>query len=237
MKSLLCTALVLCCTLARGQTLDVPLPLERVAPAPRHAADPAESPMLAQPSTAGTLLEWYAQQKRPPLVVYFDKRLDQLPPGWRGSKRLLIEENTKAGGREENRKLTVGVQHNTQPASSARNEFITLFEQSLQQEMRRQQFKVLDSTVLHRRLAAGNKSEDTDLEYESLRKSARFVFEVQLLVLNGQVDLMANLKDIHTGDFAASLRLPVEEVLDSAAAMDVVSRQLVRQLLRQKAPG
>jgi hypothetical protein len=236
MKPLHLALLALACGAAHGQKLDLPVPLERTAPAPRHASDPGETAMLAMPSSAGTLKEWYAHEKRPPLVVYFDKKLDQLPPGWRGSSRLLIEENSKAGGKEENRTLTVGMQRNTEVASSVRNEFITLFEQSVQKEMRREQFRVLDGTVLHRKLASGKRGADLDLEYESLRKSARFVLEVRVVVLNGLVDVLADLKDIHNGEMPASVRLPLEGALDSAEAMDIASRQLVRQLLRQKAP-
>lgn len=103
-----------------------------------------------------------------------------MTPGWTGSTRLLIEENNQYGRETEKRQATIGVQRNKAVASAQRSQFATLVERALQQEMKRQQFKVLDSVVLHRKLAASNRAEGADIEYDSLMTSVRFVFEVQM---------------------------------------------------------
>jgi hypothetical protein len=108
-----------------------------------------------------------------------------------------------------------------------------LFELSLQQEMKYQKFNILDSTVLHRKLASKNRAETTDIEYESLKGSVRFVLEVELLSLNGESELVGSLKDIHTGDITASVRVRIDGPLDSAG-IDGVSRELVKRLLHHK---
>lgn len=234
LNRLFAAVLLLAGALAQAQTLDAPQPLARAAAAAAAPMDAEARPMLDQPSSAGTLQQWYADQKRPALVVYFDRKLDQLPAGWRGASRLLIEENTVAAGKEESRRTTVGVQRNTALASAEKSHFASLFEQSLQQEMKRQNFRVLDATVLHRKLAAGNRAEATDIEYDSLKKSARFVFEVELLGLNGEWELVGGLKDIHTGDITASVRLRIDGALDSPANIDRASRALVQRLLQHK---
>ena len=232
MKRLLGCLLLVCAT-GHAQVLDAPQPLQRAPAASYGALDAAETPMMALPSSAGTLAEWYAAQKRPPLVVYFDKKLNQLPPGWRGERRLLIEDASVAAGKEETRRTTIGVQRNTTVEAEQVSQFARMFQLSLQQELKRQTFHVLDSTYLHRRMAASNRSESKDIEYDSLDKSARLIFEVELLVVGGECELVGALKDVRSGDIVATVRLPVEG-LDSPASLDRASRTLVQHLLRYK---
>lgn len=234
MKAFLFAALALAAGLAHGQVLEAPHKLGP-APAPQGQGDAAGAPMLAQPSSGGPFLDWYLAQKRPALVVYFDKELDSLPPGWRGSRRLLIEESGKVGNVEDKRRLTIGVEHNQAPNPAARSEFARLFEQSLQQEMRRASYRVLDGTVLHRRQAATRPGEGADIEYDALKKSARFVFEVRLVKMDGVYELVGGLKDIHTGEIAASVRVELDEALENTANIDRASRRLVQRLSRQGA--
>lgn len=213
---------------AAAQTLHEPQRLEAAPLTARGALDPAEAPMLAAPSDAGTLRQWYQAQKRPPLVVYFDRKLEHLPAGWRGTSRLVVEETRQADGKEKNRQLTVGVQHNTEADARRPSQFALLLEQSLQQELTRQGFVLRDGTVLHRRDAAARK--EGDLEYGSLQKAVRFVFEVELLAHNGELSLVGRLKDIHSGEIAANVRVPVEG-LESNGDIDRATRALVKRLV------
>nr|WP_315398402.1 hypothetical protein [uncultured Duganella sp.] len=232
----LCCALLLAAGACHGQTLDAPRRFDPVHPAPAAALDPAEAPMMAQPSTAGTFAHWYEQQRRPALALYFDKRLDQLPPGWQGATRLLIEQDGKTGQQPERKRLTIGVQHNTEAASATRGDFATLFEQSLQQEMRRHSLHLLDAVVLQRQLASAGRVEGADLEYISLNKAVRLILEVRLVCLAGGCDLLGTVKDIHSGAMTASARWPVDAALDSGERIDRASRALLLQLMKQKVP-
>lgn len=239
MKTLLLLTLALGAGITQAQelVLDAPLPLERLQGAgvsSRASTDPTEMPIMQAHSIEGSLKQWYVQQKQPAIVVYFDKKLDKLPPGWRGANRLLIEENKQADGKSESRQLTIGVQSNTEVSVSDRTQFAGMFEQSLQQELKSQNFHLLDGVVLHRKLAAGNKGEAIDMEYESLQQSARFVFEVELICLNGECNLFGVLKNIHNGEINASVRLRIDGKLDTAGGMDHANRDLVRLLLRQR---
>ena len=231
MKTIVTALALLAGACAQAQVLDSPQRFGASTAPPHTAADAAEAPMLAAPSMAGTLQEWYAKQNRPPLVVYFNKKLDQLPPGWRGSSRLLVEDKAKG----ETRRVTIGVEHNSQQQAALKSDFANVFEQSLAQEMKRGNFRLLDSTFLHRKQSASNSAEGSDIEYESLRKSARFVFEVQLVYIDGGFELLGGLKDIVSGDLAASVRMPVDGALDSPDLIDRASRALVKRLLHEKA--
>ncbi|RJG09406.1 hypothetical protein, partial [Massilia cavernae] len=112
-----------------------------------------------------------------------------------------------------------------------RSQFAKLFEQSLSVELKKQDVRLLDSTVLHRKTAAGGRA--SDIEYESLSRSARFVLEVELLVVNGEVEAVATLKDLRSGDIAASVRQKVDN-LDNASEIDRVNRRLVQRLMQYK---
>ena len=225
--------MMLVCATGHAQVLDAPQPLARAPAAASGPLDTAEAPMMAQPSLAGTLAEWYAAQKRPPLVVYFDRKLNQLPPGWRGERRLLIEDATVGAGRDATQRIAIGVQRNTAVEAEQVSQFARMFQLSLQQELKKQTFHVLDSTYLHRRMAASNRSDSTDIEYDSLDQSARLILEVELLVVGGECELVGALKNVRTGDIVVTVRLPVEG-LDSPASLDRASRALVQHLLRYK---
>lgn len=235
MRAIVLASLVLAAGAAQAQVMGAPEPIARAAAPVTAPMDAAEAGMMVQPSNGGSFRQWYAGQKRPALVVYFDKRLDQLPPGWTGGTRLLIEENSQYGKEVETRKLTVGVQHNTAVSSARRSQFATLVEQALQQEMKREQFKVLDGAVLHRKQAASQPGEGSDIEYDSLKKSVRLVFEVQLAFIDGGADMLGVMKDIHSGDIVATVRMPVEGALDTREGIDRAARRLVQRLLKEKA--
>jgi len=230
----LCCALLMAAGACHGQALDAPHRFDAVRPAPVAALDAPEAPMMALPSTAGTFADWYEQQHRPALALYFDKQLDQLPPGWHGGTRLLIEQDGKIGQQTEHRRVTIGVQHNTETTSATRGDFATLFEQSLQQEMQRHRLRLLDAVVLQRKLASAGRTEGADLEYTSLNKAVRLILEVRVVCLAGGCELLGTVKDIHSGAVTASARWPVDAALDSGARIDRASRALLQQLMRQK---
>lgn len=218
------------CAAASAQHLEAPRALD-AAPALRGAAaDPADTGMLVEPETAGNLRKWYADQRRPGVVLYFERKLEQLPPGWRGASRLHIEDKRLVDGKESSRSVTVGVERNTEVAAPV-PKFVALFQHSLQQEMKRQQFTVLDSAVLQRKLASSTKG--GDVEYAALTGAARFVFEVELLCVDGKWELVGSLKDIRSGVLTATVSLPLDG-LDSRAAMDRASRALVQRLLQSR---
>jgi len=233
MKSLILAALLACAGAAHAQNLALPEPMKLAPLTAPGAMDPAETPMLAQEAGSGDFRAWYASQKRPALAVYFNRELDQLPPGWEGRSRLLIEDTIVAGKEVDARTITVGVQQNTQRQSRARSQLARLFEQSLGAELKKQNVRLVDSTVLHRKLAASNRDRSTDIEYDSLSRAARFVLEVELVCLNGACEAVANLKDIRNGDVAATVRQKIDS-LNTSGEIDQISRALVKRLMQFK---
>lgn len=226
-KRCLFAALMAACALASAQNLGAPRAL---APAPAFAgvSDPMDTGVMAAPNDAGSLRKWYAAQRRPGVVLYFERKLETLPPGWRGASRLHIEDKRLVDGKESKRNVTVGVEHNVQNDAPT-SQFAALFQQSLQQEMKRQQLTVLDGSVLQRKHAGSGKG--GDVEYASLSKAARFVFEVELLNLNGKWEMVGALKDIRSGALVATVSQPFDAI-DSRSAMDRASRALVTRLLQ-----
>jgi hypothetical protein len=231
MRTILLAVLVSLAAAAQAQQVAAPQSIGALPPQP-PVMDPVPAAVMEQPPEAGGFKAWYAQQKRPALVVYFDRQLDRLPAGWHGTRRLLIEDSTRSASKDETRRVTVGFQQNTETAAADLSDFAKAFEQSLQNEMKRQQFRVLDSVILHRKQSAGGGA--ADIEYESLRKAARFVFEVQFVVIQGGVELIGSLKDIHTGEVPASVRIRVDSALDSAEEIDRINRALVQRLLKSR---
>jgi hypothetical protein len=134
---------------------------------------------------------------------------------------------------EDKRTIIIGVEHNTRGQKRVRSQFAKLFEQSLGVELKKQSVRILDSAVLHRKLAAGRNARLTDIEYESLSRSARFVLEVELMVLNGDVEAVASLKDLHSGEVTASVRQKVES-LEDTTVIDRVNRGLIKRLMQYK---
>lgn len=228
MRRLMFAALMAASALAGAQNLVAPTALPPAQAQAQGYADPAPTAVIADTPGAGSFQQWYVAQRRPAMVVYFDRKLEQLPAGWQGRERVLVEETTKAQGKEENRRLTVGVERNTAQAARPVSQFAQLFQNALEQELKRQSLRVLDGKVLHRKEAAGGRG--GDIEYASLKGAARFVFEVELLQLNGEWELVGVLKDIHNGDLTATVRLPVEN-LGNHAAIERAARSLVRRLM------
>lgn len=230
MRRLMIAGLLLAAGAAAAQQTALPLRLE-AAPAPgARAPDAAETRMITEPPGAGSFGDWYAAQRRPALVVYFERRLAELPPGWEGHQRLLIDDTRQEGDKRTQRRLTVGLEHNTVQAREV-SQFVQAFQLALEQELKRERLKVLDGAVLQRRESSSGLA--GDLEYASLKRSARFVFEVALLDVGGEWQLAGVLKDLHSGELTASVRVPVQR-LDSPDALARSSRQLVQQLLRQR---
>lgn len=234
MKRFIFAALFAASGLAQSQNLALPEPM-KAAPHAAHAGamDAQEAPMMAPEAGDGNFRQWYDGQKRPAVVVYFNRQLDQLPPGWEGASRLLIEDTSRSGKHEDSRSITVGVQHNTQHQARSRSHLARLFEQSLGVELAKQKVRLLDSAVLHRKLAANNRDRATDIEYKSLSGAARFVLEVELVFMNGTCEAIANMKDIRSGEIAASVRQKVDS-LNSPAEIDRVNRALVQRLMQYK---
>jgi hypothetical protein len=217
---------------SQAQQLSAPQALGNAPAAPAAARDALETPMLAAPSTEGTFQAWYAANRRPALVVYFDRKLEELPAGWHGSSRLVIDDNKVAGGKEESRRITVGVQQ-LDPGAAPKSQFATLFEQAIRQEMKRQKLTLLDASVLQRRESA-RANGPADIEYAALRGSARFVFEVALVQMNGQWELVGELKDVSSGELTATVRHRIDGPLAKPADLDRAGRALVQQLLRYR---
>lgn len=234
MKAVIFATLLAAAGMVQAQSMGAPEPM-KMAPqvGPSGAMDAAEAPMLAQPSSTGNFRTWYAGQKSPAVVVYFNRTLNDLPDGWQGSKRLLIEDTLSDARGEDKRTITVGVQHNTQGQARVRTEFAKLFEQSLSAELKKQNVRLLDSTVLHRKLSADKQGRSSDLEYDSLNRSARFVLEIEIMSVNGEALAVANLKDLRSGDVTASVRQGVSS-LQSVSDIDQLARSLARRLMDYK---
>lgn len=229
MRRFLSAGLLLAAAGAGAQQLAEPVRFD-LPQASASANDPAETAMITEPAGAGSFQTWYATQRQPAMVVYFNRKLAELPPGWQGQHRLLIEDTRQEGSKESSRRVTVGVERNTAELRQV-SQFAQLFQLALEQELKREQLRVLDSAVLQRKESFVTKT--GDLEYGSLKRSARFVFEVELLSIGGRWELAGVLKDLHSGDLTASVRLPVSR-LDSQEALARASRQLVGRLLRYK---
>lgn len=230
MLRLLLATLVLAAGTATAQQLAQPLRLESAPARSAPTPDAAETRMITETAGAGSFADWYAAQRRPALVVYFGRRLAELPPGWEGSQRLLVDDTRHEDGKQSQRRLTVGLEHNTaQPRQVS--QFAQAFQLALEQELKRERLRVLDGAVLQRKESAAGAG--GDLEYASLKRSARFVFEVELLDVGGEWQLAGALKDLHSGELAATVRIPVQD-LDSQDALARASRQLVQQLMRQR---
>ena len=238
MKALLIAGLLAAFGAAQAQSLALPQPLEKAPQVPVHGSfDAPETRMLAQESAHDDFRAWYLNARRPPVVLYFNRQLADMPAGWTGLSRLVIEEVEREGSKqdahEDSRKVTVGMQYNSAAVKQVKSQFARLFEQSLNQELKRHSVQVLDSTLLHRKLAADKRSKDSDIEYESLSRAARFVFEVELVFVDGACEILASLKDVRSGDITASVRQPVSS-LQNAVEVDRANKALVQRLMSYK---
>ncbi|HEY8607792.1 MAG TPA: hypothetical protein VIM12_11825 [Noviherbaspirillum sp.] len=231
---LACAALLALAGTAHAQMLAAPEPLGRGASAPAQAMDAQEAPMMAVQEVDGNFRQWYAKQGKPAVVLFFDRQLEQMPPGWYGATRLQIDSVSRSGNKEETHSVSIGMQRNTQRQAAAKSEFARLFEQSLSLELKRQNVRVLDGAYLHRKMAANKPKQTTDIEYDSISRDARFVFEVELIAIDGDgCEMVAVMKDVRTGDIAASVRYKAES-LNSAAEIDRANRALVQRLMQYK---
>ena len=229
-KRCLFAALMAASAVVSAQHLEAPRQIG-AAPAAAGVSDPMDTGVMAAPNDAGSLRKWYAAQRRPGVVLYFERKLEQLPPGWRGATRLHIEDKRLVDGKESSRNVTVGLERNVANEAPA-SQFASLFQQSLQQEMKRQQMTVLDGSVLQRKLSSTGAQ--GDVEYKSFKGAARLVFEVELLGLNGKWELVGNLKDVGNGALVATVSLPIDGI-GSRSDMDRASRSLVARLLQSNA--
>lgn len=225
--------LLACAGAANGQQLAAPQALEPAQRPAAQAMDAQETGLMAAETNDSVFRQWYAKQGRPAVVVYFDRQLDQVPSGWQGDSRLLIESVSRAGAKEESHSTTIGVQHNTERQAAWKSQFAKLFEQSLHQELKKQHVHVLDGVYLHRKLAASKTAQVADVEYESLSRSARFVFEVELVFMKGEYEIVANMKELRTGEITASVRQKAGSI-SNAADIDRLNRALVQRLMQYK---
>lgn len=233
MKLFLSGVMLALASLAQAQQLDLPERIQRGNTEPARRADPPEMPMMVEPQSGDSFQQWYGQQKRPPVVLYFDRQLDQMPPGWQGVSRLQIEDVAKYGKQEDSRTVTLGVQYNTAAQVRLKSQAAKLFEQSLSQSLKKQDIRMLDGVYLQRKLASDKRNTGSDVEFDSLNKAARFVLEVELLFVDGLCDLTATLKEIASGEIIVTVRQPVDS-LNSSGEIDRVNKALVQRLMQAR---
>ena len=236
MKALVLAGLLAAAGLAQAQVLAPPQPLERAPAAPAGGFDAQETRMMAVEASNDDFRAWYGSAKRPPVVLYFNRQLADMPAGWTGLSRMVIEDVQKEGGRdahEDSRKVTVGLQVNTAALKQVKGQFAKLFEHSLNQELKRHGVHMLDGTVLHRKMVADGRHKDGDIEFESLARSARFVFEVELVFVDGACEILATMKELRSGEITASVRQPVSS-LQNGAEIDRANKALVQRLMAYK---
>ena len=241
-RTLSCILLAACAlsATAQAQTLGgermLPQPVDpgRVAPwRPAGAAplDPGESRSLYVAPTGPTLADWYAAQGRPALALFFDRRLERLPPGWDGTARLRFGYEGGDGQRTtEVRQLTIGVEHKEATRSvRERSPLVVLIEGALLRELQSARLRLVDPTVAERALASRKGGGDT--EFDSLRNAANYVLEVELVAAGDSVSMVGNLKNLRNSEMVATVRQPVEQDLRSHAEVDVLAQRFVRRLL------
>jgi len=199
-------------------------------------ADPAEGGTLHTPPTGPTLVDWYAAQGRPTVALFFDRRLERLPPGWDGTARLRFGWERSDGRGVETEQLTVGVERKARtPSVRERAPVVLLIEGALQRELQSSRIKLVDPTVAERALAARSRGGDT--EFESLRGAASYLLEVELVPVADTVSLVGSFKALRSSDIVATVRQPVEHDLRSPADIDALAKVFVRRLLAVPAEG
>jgi hypothetical protein len=201
---------------------------EQPAPISQDISDTAMlSPLVPE---GKTLLTWYKEQSNPKLVLYFDRRLEGIPPGWQGSTRLLIEHSRNNDGKQDNGQVSIGIQKNTaQSISSERSDIIRLIEQSLLRELQRREFKLIDP-ILVERIHTSNKGANGDHEFDSLKGTAKLLLDVQLAASGTSLHMLANLKDLQSGELLAAIEIPVENSLAVSKNIDATTKKLMKKL-------
>lgn len=215
----------------------LPKPVEpgSVAPmreAPRTAGDPAETDLMAVAAPGlPTLQDWYSQQARPGIVLFFDRRLERLPADWRGTSRLTIARDKKVGATVETENLTLGVEVKASRASVAsQSPLAQSIENAIIRELQRTRFKLIDPTLVERGMASKGMGE-RDTEFSSLQGSADYLLEVGLVSSGGVVSMLGSFKRIRSGEVVATVRAPSEGPFDDASTPDILARAFVKRLL------
>lgn len=240
-RSILCAAALAALPgVAAAQSI---LPQEKLLPQPVEpgqvapwragapaAADPAETGSLHVAPSGPTLADWYAKQGRPPLVLYFDRRLENLPPGWDGTARLMFAHEKQSGGKTETETLSVGIERKAPVRSlRQRSPVVKLVENALTSEMQRAGLKLIDPSFAERAHAARSKGGDT--EFDSLKGAAGYVLEVELAATGDAVSMLGSLKSLNKGEIVATVRQPVEHDLRDPADADTLARSFFKRLL------
>jgi hypothetical protein len=213
----------------------LPQPVEpgRVAPwrpASPPAMDPPETGMVREAPTGPTLADWYNSQGRPAVALFFDRRLERLPPGWNGTSRVRFAYEASAGTSQFRDQLTVGVERRTPVASvRSRAPVVVLIEGALLRELQSSRLRLVDPTVAERGLAARDSGGDT--EFNSLRNAAGYVLEVEMVPVGDTVSMIGHLKNLRTSELVATVRQPVEHDLRDPSDVDTLARAFVRRLL------
>lgn len=199
-------------------------------PAATAPADPAETGSLYVAPSGPTLADWYAKQGRPALVLFFDRRLEHLPPGWDGTARLMFAHEKQSGGKTETETLSVGIERKAPVRSlRARSPVVQLVENSLTREMHRAGLKAIDPSFAERAHAARSKGGDT--EFDSLKGAAGYVLEIELAATGTAVSMLGSLKSLGSGEIVATVRQPVEHDLRDPADADALARGFFKRLL------
>lgn len=206
-------------------------------PTARHGADVGETGSLAVAAAPGsTLRDWYADKGRPTVALFFDRRLERVPVGWDGSARVTIAREQTGGGKTETENVAIALERKpARGALGARPALVQSIENALLRELQRERIRLVDPALVERAVAARGKGGDT--EYEGLKGSAAYLFEVQLASTGGAVSMIGGLKSLAGGEIVATVRAPVEADLADPAAADALARSLVKRLLQFQAPS
>lgn len=219
----------------------LPQPIEpgRIAPwrpAAPVPADPGETGSMRVAPTGPTLADWYTAQGRPVIALFFDRRLERLPAGWDGTSRLRIGFDGTDGRTTVKEQLTIGVERKAAaPSVRARSPVVVLIEGALLRELQASRLKLVDPTFAERALASRNGNGDT--EFDSLRNTAGYILEVEMVPVGDTVSMIGNLKGLRNSELVATVRQPVEHDLRSPSDVDALARVFVRRLLAVSAEG
>ena len=196
--------------------------------------DAAETPMLANETVNGSFRQWYAGQKRPALVLYFNRQLDQLPAGLArhqppADRRYRAQRQGRRQPHHRDRRAAEQPAPGAHPQPAGQAVRAVARRRAEKAKCAPARFAPSCTASWHR----SNRDSRTDIEYESLSRSARFVLEVELVCVGGECEAVAQVKDIRSGDVPASVRQKVDS-LNSASEIDQVSRALVQRLMNYK---
>jgi hypothetical protein len=168
------------------------------------------------------------------MILFFDRRLERLPPGWNGTVRMKIAHESTAAGKTETEQVTLGMERQA-PVRSVRQRTPVgqLLENAIAQELHRMRLRLVDPTFAERALASQGKGGDT--EFDSIKGAARYVFEVELAATGEAVWMIGELKSVGGGEIVATVRQPVEHDLHDPGDADALARAFVKRLLESPA--